>query len=183
VLGGEIDSPSPYERRRTPALALISGDLCLQLPHSALIQALAKSGLGAHHGPDSFLVLTMKLKQTTVVASESPVESVPEHSTCDVPMARFLGGPFRRSSSPVLSRKKVKPMFAKDSICDRLGFALEGSRSRTAVLSSGEKGRTSARHRCGSPFSAVRFDEQKSRKMGRIREFRRKLKQEFSAVK
>jgi hypothetical protein len=43
--------------------------------------------------------------------------------------------------------------------------------SRTAYRRCREKGRTSARHCYGSPFSAGRFDEQKSREMGVIRKF------------
>ena len=46
-----------------------------------------------------------------------------------------------------------------------------------------EKGRTNPRHCCGSPFSAVRFDEQESREMGEIRENLGNEGREFSAVK
>ena len=61
--------------------------------------------------------------------------------------------------------------FAMDSICDRHLFAWELAPSRTADLGFGEKGRMDARRFPGSPFSAVRPVEQKSRKTGIIREF------------
>jgi hypothetical protein len=58
-----------------------------------------------------------------------------------------------------------------DSVCDRQLFASGLVASRTADLGFREKWRMDARRFLGSPFSAVRFVEQESRKMGIIREF------------
>jgi hypothetical protein len=69
-----------------------------------------------------------------------------------------------------------------DSVCDRQLFARELASSRTAHLGMRENGAVNAIRCQGSPFSAVRFGEQKSQKMGIIRESQGKPRREFSAV-
>ena len=80
------------------------------------------------------------------------------------------------------SMERSQVGFVRTSISDRQVFAERSRRSRTTYRRRREKGRTSARHWYSSPFSAVRFDEQKSRTMGEIGEFGGNQGRIFSAV-
>ena len=77
---------------------------------------------------------------------------------------------------------QVKSAFAKDSICDRLTFAMASRRNRTAHRRRRGKGSTSADRHHDSPFSAVEFVEQNSQKTGIIRDVDGKQRQVFSAA-